>query len=218
MGPSVRPSPSASKNRASRPHPGRRTRNLALAAALGLLVVAAAVRSLTIDAGTEDKRASLVRERQSFYAWTQTAVPLIVRYRHALRADARQAGDRLDSPGELHARVVRSERVLRRLQRLSGPIAASSPASLRSFAPLLRRGLALAVAAQRAYARGLLLRAAAAVSGRAAGRRRSMALMRRGNRRLRASQWAIAAFTAEANALGAQLSVGRLPSASAQRR
>lgn len=213
MGPRVRRSPSASKSRASRSHSGRRSRNLALAAALGLLVIAAAVRSFAIGTGTEDRRARLVRERQSFYAWTQTAIPLIVRYRHALRADARPAGDHHDSPVELHARVVRSERVLRRLQRVSGPIAASSPDSLRSFAPLLRRALALAVAAQRAYARGLLLRAAAAVSGRAAGRRRSMALMRRGNRRLRASQWAIAAFTAEANAIGAQLSVGRMPSA-----
>jgi hypothetical protein len=196
-------------------HPahGSRVRYLALAAALGLLVGGAAVRSLAGGTGAGDRRAQLAQERQEFHRWTPTAVPLIVRYGDALRADAplvRRPSARRPQAG-LRARVERAERILLGLQRASGPLVASSPADLRSLMPLLRRALALAVAAQRAYAAGLSRRAGG--MRRAAGGRGSTALLRRGTRLLRSSDEAMAAFTLQVNTVGAQLATGRLPSA-----
>lgn len=192
-----------------------RVRYLALASALGLLVSGAAVRSLTVGTGAADRHARLVQERQDYHRWTHAAVPLIVRYGRALRANPpflREPGARRSEAG-LRARVERAERIDLGLQRASAPLIASAPPDLHSFMPLLRRALALAVAAQRAYAAGLSLRAAGKGSGRAAGGRASTVRLRRGTRLLRTSQEAMAAFTQYVNGVGAQLSMGRLPSA-----
>lgn len=196
---------------------GVRLRYLALAAALGLLVAAAAVRSLTTGTGTDDRRARLAQERQDFDLWTAAAVPLIVRYRDAVRVDAPLLHGPHDEPAKagLRGTVARAERMLLGLQRASHPLVASAPAELRSFMPLLRRALVLAIATQRTYAAGLSRRKANTRAGRAAGGRASTGFLRRGRRLLRTSEEAMAAFTQQVNAVGAQLSVGRLPAAPA---
>lgn len=193
-----------------------RVRYLALAIALGVFVAGGGVRSLAIGTGSGDRRARLAQERQDFDRWTQAAVPLIVRYGDAVRVDApliREPRPRRATSRLLRARVERAERSVRGVRRSSRPLIAAAPADLRSYTPLLRRALALAVAAQRTYAAGLSRGTAGLLAGQAGDGRSSAALIRRGTRRLRTSQKAIAAFTEQVNSVGAQLSAGRLPSA-----
>ncbi len=197
--------------------PGQQSRvgYLALAAALGLLIAVAAVRSLTVATAARGRGGLLAQEEQDFQNWTPTAIPLIIRYRDAVRVDAPLARrPRAWQPAaRLRERVNRVEGILLGLQRSTGPIVASSPMDLRAFMPLLRRSLGLAVAAQQAYAAGLSRHAPGMPSQRAAGQRRFTAPLRRGTRLLRTSEEAMAAFTEQVNAVGAQLSAGRKPAA-----
>lgn len=169
----------------------RRAMYAATGAALILLVAAAATRGFVATSGGAAD-AGTAAAQQAFQHWQVRAVPLLVRYKDALTADA--------APGTGSVSLARVERAQQALVALEPPIrrlAQEAPSDVRRFMPLLVRAVTLAAAAQSRYE-----------SAKAARSGRSRVLLQQANRLLRRSQQAMTAFSFGVNGVGARLTSG----------
>lgn len=173
----------------------------AMAGALVLLLIGAAARIVVARTGGGPPQAGRVASaEQEFRRWTQQAVPLLVRYKDALAADAAPSIGRAGSAPAAAARLARVERARRRLLALEGPLrrlVRGAPNDLRPFLPLLGRAVRLAASAQARYEVALTARGA-----------RSRTLHRQATELLVRSQQAMAAFSIAVNGVGARLANG----------
>lgn len=171
----------------------------AMACALVLLLAAAGARILVSRTDGPQATTAAPAER-AFRTWTLQAVPLLVRYKDALAADAAQTIGRTGGTRRASAPPAGVERARRSLLALERPLqrlARTAPADLRAFMPLLGRAVRLAVEAQSRYQWALAVRGA-----------RSRALHRQANQLLIRSQQAMAAFSVGVNGVGARLANG----------
>lgn len=172
----------------------------AMAGALILLLAAAGARTLAPTSSDGTHGSAPTAAQQAFQRWTLQAVPLLVRYKDTLAADASPSGAGPASGRVDLALLARVKQARRRLLALEPPIrrlVQSAPADLRPFMPLLTSAVVLAAAAQGRY------QAALAAHGR-----RSRALRRQANSLLRRSQQAMAAFSIDVNGVGGRLANG----------
>lgn len=173
----------------------------AMAGALILLLVAAGARTLVSRTSGEGAQASdRARAQQAFRRWTMQAVPLLVRYKATLAADASPSVTEPASGDVAVALLARVEHARRRLLELEPAVrrlARGAPLDLRPFMPLLSEAVALAAAAQGRYEAALAARGS-----------RSRALHRQASNLLRRSQQAMAAFSIDVNGVGGQLANG----------
>lgn len=163
-----------------------------------LFLGAAAVRTVTAQDGESAK--------QAFHRWASQATPLLVRYEDALMLD----GGRSSSLPRGGARTYMARRVrqvelrLKALELPVGRLAASAPAELKPFVPLLQAAISLAEKAQGTLADALTHTA----DGPRLGRRQHpspLALLRAGELLLVRSRQAMAAFALQVNSVGGRL-------------
>lgn len=163
----------------------------AATAALILLVPAAGARTLLAGTASGTPNGDQSTQR-AFEHWQLRAVPLLVRYKDALAADASSGNGRVSIVG-----VERARRQLVALEPAVRGLARGAPSNLRRFMPLLIRAVTLAASAQRRYE-----------AARAARGRRARVLLREADRLLRQSQQAMTAFSFGVNGVGARLTGG----------
>jgi hypothetical protein len=159
-----------------------------------LLLTVGGARMLVSRTSSGASQANDATAVEAFRSWTQQAIPLLVRYRHALAADAtpRTASGRLDRlPRD---RVERARRRLGALEPAVRQVARRAPSNLQPFMPQLLRSVTLAAEAQARY------EAALATHGR-----RSRLLRGQADVLLRRSQKAMAAFSFGVNGVGGRL-------------
>lgn len=168
----------------------------ATAAAFLLLLTAAAARTLLPATGTSAPTSGGSSAQQAFERWTQQAVPLLVRYKDTLAADASPAAT-APGGGISLAHVERARRQLIALEPAVRHVARIAPPDLRPFTPRLIRAVTLAAAAQARYEAALATRGAHARQ-----------LRRQADGLLRRSQQAMAAFSFAVNGVGGRLTGG----------
>ncbi len=176
-----------------------------MAIVLAIFVAAAVssqlIRAIGPAATSQDNAAGA-----DFRRWQEQVIPIVVTYTSALREDRVLIHGLPPAAGsELRQRVARSEQTLSRLARTVAAEAPQLPArpELRRLTGRLETALALAVQAQRSYS--LALAAAAHTTRRDVQVRR---LATRGRAELQRSQMTMAAFSFDANNLGATLFAG----------
>lgn len=167
-----------------------RATTVATATALILLIAAGGAQTLLArpSNGASDSRAA----QRAFQRWQVVAIPLLVRYKHAIADDASSR-----SGSVLVARVEQARRRLVALEPAVRQLSKNTPSELRQFMPLLARAVTLAASAQGRYE-----------SARAAHGQRSRPLLLQADRLLRRSQRAMAAFSFGVNGVGARLTSG----------